>query len=77
MSWLLVALIPGLLMLATFGLDRVESGLSDDPITASDRRVDPIPAADFHVPVADLPIHQYFHARANPEFQQTRHMNPV
>jgi hypothetical protein len=26
-SWLLVALIPGLLMLATFGLDRLEAGL--------------------------------------------------
>lgn len=28
-SWLLVAFIPGLLMLATFGLDRLEAGLSD------------------------------------------------
>ena len=30
MSWLLVAFIPGLLMLATFGLDRIEARLADD-----------------------------------------------
>ncbi|MGV0744192.1 hypothetical protein [Mycolicibacterium sp. XJ870] len=34
MSWLLVALIPGLLMLATFGLDRLEAGLTRErPVT--------------------------------------------
>ncbi|MBU8807945.1 hypothetical protein [Mycolicibacterium goodii] len=32
MSWLLVALIPGLLMLATFGLDRLEAGLTRDQV---------------------------------------------
>lgn len=36
MSWLLVAFIPGLLMLATFGLQRLESGLVDDTVTARD-----------------------------------------
>lgn len=36
MSWLLVAFIPGLLMLATFGLGRLESGLVDDTLTARD-----------------------------------------
>lgn len=36
MSWLLVALIPGLLMLATFGLERVEAGLSRQTISAAD-----------------------------------------
>jgi hypothetical protein len=30
-SWLLVALIPGLLMLAAFGLERLESGLAREP----------------------------------------------
>jgi hypothetical protein len=35
-SWLLVAFIPGLLMLATFGLERLEAGLVDDTLTASD-----------------------------------------
>ncbi|BBX00138.1 hypothetical protein BST36_20415 [Mycolicibacterium moriokaense] len=36
MSWLLVALIPGLLMMATFALDRVEATLSHDTVSASD-----------------------------------------
>ena len=36
MSWLLVALIPGLLMLATFGLERLESGLARDTVSATD-----------------------------------------
>jgi hypothetical protein len=35
-SWLLVACIPGLLMLATFWLGRLESGLADDTLTARD-----------------------------------------
>jgi hypothetical protein len=33
---LLVALIPGLLMLATFGLERLESGLNRDTVSAAD-----------------------------------------
>jgi hypothetical protein len=33
---LLVALIPGLLMLATFGLERLESGLDRDTVSATD-----------------------------------------
>ncbi|MFB1294471.1 hypothetical protein ACAG24_003080 [Mycobacterium sp. pW049] len=36
MSWLLVALIPGLLMLATLGLERVESGLRRDTLPPAD-----------------------------------------
>lgn len=36
MSWLLVAFIPGLLMLATFGLGRLEAGLTENTVTASD-----------------------------------------
>jgi hypothetical protein len=35
-SWLLVAFVPGLLMLATFGLDRLEAGLDDDAVSAVD-----------------------------------------
>jgi len=35
-SWLLVAFIPGLLMLATFGLERLETGLEKDTVTARD-----------------------------------------
>ena len=36
MSSLLVAFIPGLLMLATFGLERLESGLDRDTVSATD-----------------------------------------
>ncbi|MHA0289412.1 hypothetical protein ACXYX3_23585 [Mycobacterium sp. C3-094] len=36
MSWLLVALIPGLLMLATFGLEKVEAGLRQQTISAAE-----------------------------------------
>ncbi|MGV0851297.1 hypothetical protein ABQF03_13850 [Mycolicibacterium phlei] len=36
MSWLLVGLIPGLLMVATFGLQRVEAGLDRDTVSAGD-----------------------------------------
>jgi hypothetical protein len=35
-SWLLAAFIPALLMLATFGLQRLESSLADDTVSASD-----------------------------------------
>jgi hypothetical protein len=35
-SWLLVAFIPGLLMLATFGLGRLEAGLDDDTVSPGD-----------------------------------------
>ncbi|MCV7151748.1 hypothetical protein H7I57_10740 [Mycobacterium pyrenivorans] len=114
MSWLLVALIPGLLMLATFGLERVESSLRRDSISAADVAgfLDQAEASDVdalardgmgtamhglrrrldeqsstagelgeHIPARGLPTRQYIHHRvhqdANPEFQQTRHANPV
>jgi hypothetical protein len=35
-SWLLAAFIPALLMLATFGLQRLESSLENDTVSASD-----------------------------------------
>jgi hypothetical protein len=35
-SWLLVGLIPGLLMAATFGLQRVEAGLDRETVSALD-----------------------------------------
>jgi hypothetical protein len=35
-AWLLVAFIPALLMLATFGLQHVESGLNRSAVRASD-----------------------------------------
>ena len=36
MSWLVVVFIPGLLMLATFGLQRLESDLENDAFSAAD-----------------------------------------
>lgn len=36
MSWLFVVLIPGLLMMATVGLQRVESALGRETVTADD-----------------------------------------
>ncbi len=36
MSWLLVAVTPGLLMMATFALERLETSLSRDTVSASD-----------------------------------------
>lgn len=36
MSWLLVGLIPGLLMAATLGLQRLEAGLHRDTVSATD-----------------------------------------
>jgi hypothetical protein len=35
-SWLLAALVPGLLMLATLGLGRLENELAHDSVTATD-----------------------------------------
>jgi hypothetical protein len=35
-TWLLVAFIPGLLMLATFGLDRLEASLDGDAVSPAD-----------------------------------------
>ena len=36
MSWLFAALIPGLLMLVTFALERLETRLNRDALTATD-----------------------------------------
>ncbi|HUE35574.1 MAG TPA: hypothetical protein VMQ38_22545 [Mycobacterium sp.] len=35
-SWLLVACVPGLLMLATLGLERLEAEIAHDTVTATD-----------------------------------------
>ena len=113
MSWLLVVFIPGLLMLATFGLQRIESGLDRDTVSAADvaEFLEQAQADDVHtlardgmpealdgmhrrlsdrVPDAevakayitddewsDLPTPLYAYNRANPEFQPSRHANPV
>src|SRR6516225_1009987 len=49
-SWLLVACVPGLLMLATFGLSRLERELAQDTVTATDvdEFLDHAEAVDVH-----------------------------
>jgi hypothetical protein len=44
-SWLLVALIPGLLMLATFGLERLEAGIINESADSAKELADLIDAA--------------------------------
>ncbi|MCH9735351.1 MAG: hypothetical protein K0U78_12500 [Actinomycetia bacterium] len=70
MSWLLVGVIPGMLMLAAVALDRVESSISRDAASAADGFADLVPASDSDT--HQSPVHG-----GNPEFQQTRHANPV
>ena len=110
MSWLLVAFIPVLLMLATFGLERLESGLTRDTVSATDvaeflaqakaADVDTLARDgmseaivgqqrrrhDREATVETLPtrlaptgLHTRLHLthRPNPQFQPTRHANPV
>ncbi|MHA3019001.1 hypothetical protein ACXPWS_01885 [Mycobacterium sp. BMJ-28] len=69
MSWLLVAFVPGLLMLATFGLDRLEAGLNLDTTQARpqepllDRAPAPRPAI---TPTSVLPTRIHVSAGLNP-----------
>ena len=55
MSWLLVVFIPGLLMLATFGLQRLESSLVRDTVSATDvaEFLDQAQADDVHTLARD------------------------
>ncbi|MBP2455773.1 hypothetical protein [Mycolicibacterium lutetiense] len=75
MSWLLVALIPGLLMLAAFGLERLEAGL--------DRKPGPAPAVPRVKPVLldveseGLPTRYYEPQAMNTGFPASRHVNRV
>lgn len=125
-SWLLVACIPGFLMLATLGLGRLEKSLARDTVTANDvaefleqaeavdvhtlaregmpealdylhrrqalglaptRAID-APTGRHHVEAffasdgparTDLgvPTRVHRHARSNPQFAATRHINRV
>jgi hypothetical protein len=103
---LLVAFIPGLLMLATFGLERLETAMTRDAVSASDldeflanakaggvgrrtragrdgadRRYHDREAAVETLPTrlveTGLPTRLYLTHRPNPQFQPTRHANPV
>ncbi|MCV7065802.1 hypothetical protein H7H51_08880 [Mycolicibacterium farcinogenes] len=75
MSWLLVALIPGFLILAAFGLERLESGLVREP--------DPVGAVARPKPVTiDLESERlptrYFEPQAiNTGFPASRPVNRV
>ncbi|MBI3225022.1 MAG: hypothetical protein HYZ39_08185 [Mycolicibacterium cosmeticum] len=80
MSWLLVAFVPGLLMLATFGLDRLEASLREDtapPRTEAnllDRVPPPRPLA---FETAGLPTRVQPTTGLNPQFPATRQPNRV
>ena len=77
-SWLLVCFIPGLLMLATFGLQRLEAGLVDDSTTG--RRADiPERTQIRRAPLeyAGLPTRPATSQRVNPQFPATRQANRV
>ncbi|WP_304109646.1 hypothetical protein [Mycolicibacterium bacteremicum] len=79
MSWLLVCFIPGLLMLATFGLQRLEAGLVDDSTTGRradvPERTQPIRRAPLEY--AGLPTRPATSQRVNPQFPATRQANRV
>ncbi len=80
MAWLLVAFVPGLLMLATFGLDRLEAGLRSDAAPAKpkenllDRAPAPRPVME---PAAVLPTRIHASAGLNTQFPATRQPNRV
>ena len=54
-SWLLVACVPGLLMLAAFGLGRLERDLSHGPVAAAavDEFTESAGAMDMHTPARE------------------------
>jgi hypothetical protein len=92
-SWLFVAVIPGLLMLATIGLQRVESRLNQECVGAADvaeflaaaRPGDMRTLARDGMPEAldcfqrrrTRSVDQPVPAMANPQFRPTRHADSV
>ncbi|BBZ36887.1 hypothetical protein [Mycolicibacterium confluentis] len=92
MSWLLAASVPGLLMMATFGLERLETTIddrdTDDEVAELIERVAALPRpAPVRLrppptPVAfaeepDLPTRLCRTLEGNPQFRQTRQANRV
>ncbi|OMC31796.1 hypothetical protein A5740_13990 [Mycobacterium sp. GA-1841] len=75
MSWLLVALIPGLLMLAAFGLDRLESGLAREP--APEIAVARPKPVTFGLESEGLPTRYYEPEIINTGFPASRPVNRV
>ncbi|TMS55816.1 hypothetical protein E0T84_01215 [Mycobacterium sp. DBP42] len=75
MSWLLVALIPGLLMLAAVGLERLESGLAREPAPAAlPPRVKPV---TIDLDSERLPTRYYEPQAINTGFPASRPVNRV
>ncbi|MGE2715818.1 hypothetical protein ACQI4L_17315 [Mycolicibacterium litorale] len=78
-------------MVATFGLERLESGLTRDTLTASDvddllekaeasrqqSRLEAVETLPTRMSAEGLPTRVYIPHRTNPQFQQTRHANRV
>jgi hypothetical protein len=74
-SWLLVALIPGLLMLAAFGLERLESGLARETApAAAPPRVKPV---TIDLESEGLPTRYYEPQAINTGFPAPRYVNRV
>jgi hypothetical protein len=82
-SWLLVAFIPGLLMLATFGLERLEASLETDDTTTLRRNVGTDllerkrPAPREPQAFTGLPTRLAAADESNPQFPATRQPNRV
>ncbi len=82
-SWLLVAFIPGLLMLATFGLERLEASLETDETTTLRRNVGTDllerkrPAPREPRAFTGLPTRLATSSEGNPQFPATRQPNRV
>jgi hypothetical protein len=77
---LLVAFVPGLLMLATFGLDRLEAGLNADvaPSAPKPPLLERAPARRaIAPPPAVLPTRIHASAGLNPQFSATRQPDRV
>jgi hypothetical protein len=88
---LLVAFIPWLLMVATFGLERLESGLARDTVSAADvddflehagasrqrHRPEPVETLPTRMAAPSLPTRVVIPHRPNPQFQPPRHVNRV
>lgn len=80
---MLVAFVPGLLMLATFGLERLEAGLENDDTTTLRRNVGKDlleqtrpPRREAHE-YARLPTRLAPSGGSNPQFPATRQPNRV
>jgi hypothetical protein len=91
-TWLLAVSVPGLMMLSTFGLQRLESSLHTERTAADEavaeylrqaeeaRKQAPRPVEVQRLAHADepgLPTRSYAHPRPNPQFHRTRYANPV